>query len=181
MRVTARSLKRAKGHAQMSSNRLTHLLIALLVASGVGTAVARAATPRLTAPPIITFDRSHPSDGVTVYLRLDRPAPRRAHGTGAALLRISIANPGRPDALKQAAAVGRPTRRCYSARVFTEEGAPAHPRTGMRVKVIVDIGSRAAPQRRTITVRLQGVGHLGPRASDDPALQELGCVNGPPT
>lgn len=163
----------------MSSNRLTHLLIALLVASGVGTAVAHAATPRPTAPPIITFDRKHPGNGVTVYLRLDRPAPRRANGTGAAQLRISIANPGRPNALKQAAAVGRPTRRCYSARVFTDEGAPARPRTGMRVKVIIDIGSRTAPQRRTMTVRLQGLSHLPPRASDNPTLQALGCVNGP--
>jgi hypothetical protein len=51
----------------------------------------------------------------------------------------------------------------------------------MRVKVVIDVGPRSAPTRRTITVRLQGVNHEVRRATDNPVLQELGCVNGPST
>lgn len=166
----------------MSTTRAVRLLVASLVGACAWSAVAHAATPRLTATPVVTFNRANPGNGVTVYIRLDRPAPRaRANGTGAPLARISIANAGRPNALKQAAAVGRPARSCYSARVFREEGAPARPRTGLRVKVVIDIGPRSAPSRRTITVRLQGLNREVSHSTDNPALQELGCVNGPST
>ncbi len=166
----------------MSTTRAVRLLVASLVGVCAWSAVAHAATPRLTATPVVTFNRAHPGDGVSVYVRLDRPAPRAgANGTGAPLVRISIANAGRPNTLKQAATVGRPARSCHSARVFREEGAPARPRTGMRVKVVLDIGPRSAPSRRTITVRLQGLNRDVSRPTDSPVLQELGCVNGPST
>ena len=166
----------------MSATRVVCLLVASAVGACACSAVALAAMPRLTATPVVTFDRTHPGHGVSVYVRLDRAAPRaRANGTGAPLVRISIANVGRPNALKTAATVGRPARSCYSARVFQEEGAPAQPRTGMRVEVVIDIGPRSAPTRRIITVRLQGLNREVRHATDNPVLQELGCVKGPST
>jgi hypothetical protein len=72
-----------------------------------------------------------------------------------------------------AGTVGRRARACYSTRVFA---VLRHPKTGMAIKLVIETGPRSSPSRRTIAVHLRGVDEDSSHQSDDPVLQDLGCV-----
>ncbi len=121
---------------------------------------------------MVTFDRGHPGPNVIAYVRLDRQAPRRR--SGAPLVRLSFDDPQHPLEIKPLNTAGRKARACYGAKFFD---GPVHPRTGMRMKLVLDIGPRNRYTRKRITGRLQGV-DLSSHPIDNPVLKDLGCVNG---
>jgi hypothetical protein len=148
------------------------LVIGLLVAvaaSGAASAVASTRAPRLAHEPVVTFDRRHPGSGLVGYVRFEQRVTRSA--TGAPEVRLGISAPN--ASLQTAATAGRLHRACYSTNLY---GGPRHPRTGARVKLLIQTGPRSDPTRRTITVRLRGLNKMASHARDDVVLQDLGCV-----
>jgi hypothetical protein len=163
----------------MTSQTISHsarlaprMIAALFVMSCIASATAQSATtPRVRGTPVLTFDRKHPKDGLTAYVRFDREVPRRA--SGAPLLRISI--PSSDPTFQPAVTVGRRGRACYTA---TLADSPARPRTGMRIRLHIDVGPWKSYKRYRFTVRVRGLNGIPVHQTDNPLLQELGCVNG---
>jgi hypothetical protein len=151
--------------------RLAVGLLAAIAASAGATAIASTPTPRLAHGPVITFDRKHPSKGLVAYVRFTKEVTRTSKGTPQ--LRLGLSAPVRVP-VATAGTVGRRSRACYSVRLF---GSPTHPKTGAAVKLVIETGSRNNPTRRTVTVHLQGINTEPSRQSDNPVLQNLGCVN----
>ncbi len=146
------------------------LLVAIAASAGA-TAIASTPAPRLAHGPVITFDRKHPSKGLVAYVRLTKEVSRTSKGTPQ--VRLGLSAPASVP-VATAATVGRRSRACYSVRLF---GGPTHPKTGTAVKLVIETGSRSDPVRRTVAVHLRGIDTLPSRQSDNPVLQDLGCVN----
>ena len=145
------------------------LLLAIAASAGL-TAVASTPAPHLKHGPVVTFDRKPPSKGLLAYVRFTKEVARTSKGTPQVRLGLSA-----PTVVPVATAgtVGRRTRACYSTRVFA---GLRHPKTGMAVKLVIETGPRSSPARRTVTVHLRGVDKESSRQSDNPVLQDLGCV-----
>jgi hypothetical protein len=147
------------------------LLVAIAASAGAN-AVASTSAPRLAHGPVVTFDRKHPNKGLIAYVRFTKEVARTSEGTPQ--VRLGLSAPVRVP-VATAGTVGRRSRACYSVRLFA---GLSHPKTGTTVRLVIETGSRSNPARRTVTVHLQGINKEPSRQSDNPVLQNLGCVNG---
>jgi hypothetical protein len=150
--------------------RLAAGLLLAIAASAGATAVASTPVPHLKHGPVVTFDRRHPSKGLLAYVRFTKEVTRTSKGTPQ--VRVGLSAPTVVH-VATAATVGRRTRACYSTRMFA---GLRHPTTGMAVKLVIETGPRSSPARRTVAVHLRGVDKESSHQSDNPVLQDLGCV-----
>lgn len=151
-------------------------IAAAMVLAGLASTAAQSATvPKVRGTPALAFDRNDPSGALTAYVRFEREVPR-TH-SGRSLVRISIDVPGQPPALEQAVTAAPRSRACYT--VLALDNAPARLRTGMRVKLLIDVGGRrGAFKRYRFTVRARGLNPFPARPTDNPLLKDMGCVKG---